>query len=58
MSHDTIIIRNWIKDLNGFGVYAGPQGQPLESMSFGEIRSLVVQQLFQRNLDTLSSPWF
>lgn len=41
--------QNWIKELQEFGVTTGPNNEPLESMSYFDLRGLVLKEHLKRD---------
>ena len=48
----------WIEELKGYGVSKGPNGVALENLDYYDLRSMVVREQMQRDLEMKASPWF
>ncbi|MDE0582214.1 hypothetical protein ON064_04030 [Planococcus sp. A6] len=48
----------WIKELHDYGVYEGPNGEPLEELEYHDLRAFLSKKKLQRDLHVKSSPWF
>ena len=48
----------WIKELRGYGIHAGPNGELLEDMEYYALRGYLVKMQMQRDLEPVHSRWF
>lgn len=52
----------WIKELNGYGITEGNNGQPLDQLDYFDIRSLLVIAQMKNdtdiNLGKVANGWF
>lgn len=58
MQHRQIHRTIWIKELNGYGIQEGPNGEELQDMEYYALRSFLVKAQMQRDLETKASVWF
>lgn len=48
----------WIEELKGYGISNGPKGEPLESLDYYDLRSMLVREKMRQDLEVKASPWF
>lgn len=48
----------WIEELNSYGIYTGPNGEPLHKLDYYDLKALMVKTHFQLDIEIKSSPWF
>lgn len=58
MKHSHIHMGFWIEELKSYGIYEGPNGEPLEKMGYYDLRAFLVKTHLQLNIEVKASPWF
>lgn len=58
MKHQHVHTGFWIKELRGYNVHQGPNGEKLEDLGYYDLRALLVKTHLQLNIEVKASPWF
>lgn len=56
--HRHIHMGFWIEELKGYGIHESPNGEPLESMGYYDLRALLLKTHLQLDIEVKASPWF